>query len=491
MIHKITQFHENEKLVNAAQTLTGRLCIWIVGIALLIWHDVNVLMYAAFSLVLLFPDRRRYFLLLAAVGLVAGHFLGWQDIEIGTALTSPETIEFKRWVKFAMQFIASILFLTVLVLAANRFNQLPRLVRQHPLVLLHFVICIGLALSNLPQMGLLSLGLFILWRASYMFKSAAQGKTEGLSIRDHFFYLVPVFGGTNTPFGKGLDYLGRHEAQDREAFTRSQLAGIKLLIVAIVLTLVLGIMETLLHGRVSTFPDQLINGQVSAFSVAWLNDWSLKLPQMTDLVQANIAASIPLAWISIYIELFRVVFVLAIWGHIVIGSLRLLGYNVFRNTYKPLLAESIVEFWNRFYYYFKELLVEFFFYPAFFRSTWASPRLRMFLAVFAAAFVGNLYYHMLPVLTNLPRLYTDGFAAFWANWAPRFIYSFLLACGIWISMLRQQEIRKKSARLSGFLKFRAIAGVWTFYGLIHIWNIKPRNISVEQRFNFLVSLIGF
>jgi len=25
---------------------------------------------------------------------------------------------------------------------------------------------------------------------------------------------------------------------------------------------------------------------------------------------------------------------------------------MFRNTYKPLLAESIVEFWNRYYYYF-------------------------------------------------------------------------------------------------------------------------------------------
>jgi hypothetical protein len=42
-------------------------------------------------------------------------------------------------------------------------------------------------------------------------------------------------------------------------------------------------------------------------------------------------------------------------GHMIIGTLRLFGFNVFRNTYKPLLSESILEFWNRYYYYFKEL----------------------------------------------------------------------------------------------------------------------------------------
>ena len=44
----------------------------------------------------------------------------------------------------------------------------------------------------------------------------------------------------------------------------------------------------------------------------------------------------------------------------IVGYLRLCGFNVFRNTYKPLLAETMVEFWNRYYYYFKELLVNFF-----------------------------------------------------------------------------------------------------------------------------------
>ena len=89
---------------------------------------------------------------------------------------------------------------------------------------------------------------------------------------------------------------------------------------------------------------------------------------------------------------------LAVKGHLIVGFLRLYGFNVFRNTYKPLLAESIVEFWNRYYYYFKELLVTFFFMPTFTGPAkrlrhW--PRLRLLAAVFAAAFVGNVYYHVI------------------------------------------------------------------------------------------------
>ena len=58
-------------------------------------------------------------------------------------------------------------------------------------------------------------------------------------------------------------------------------------------------------------------------------------------------------------------------------------------------SATLVEFWNRYYYYFKELLVRFFFMPVFMQlggklRDW--PRLRLFVAVFAAAFVGNIYY---------------------------------------------------------------------------------------------------
>lgn len=54
---------------------------------------------------------------------------------------------------------------------------------------------------------------------------------------------------------------------------------------------------------------------------------------------------------SIYCELVRQVLRHAVNGHAVIGTLRLFGFKVFRNTYKPLLAESRVAFWGRYYYF--------------------------------------------------------------------------------------------------------------------------------------------
>jgi hypothetical protein len=41
------------------------------------------------------------------------------------------------------------------------------------------------------------------------------------------------------------------------------------------------------------------------------------------------------------------------------------------------------------------VLVNFFFFPTFTRHFKKHPRLRMFAAVFMAAFVGNLYYHLI------------------------------------------------------------------------------------------------
>ena len=73
---------------------------------------------------------------------------------------------------------------------------------------------------------------FFLWRVGYLLISGKRGKVAGTRFRDHLMYFWPFYGGANTPYGKGLDYLSRHEAKDEEALARSQLAGIRLLILA-------------------------------------------------------------------------------------------------------------------------------------------------------------------------------------------------------------------------------------------------------------------
>ena len=40
------------------------------------------------------------------------------------------------------------------------------------------------------------------------------------------------------------------------------------------------------------------------------------------------------------------------------------------------------------------------------------------------------------------------------------------------------------------LKLRAIAGVWVFFGLLHIWVVGGPNLSLAQRGAFFLSLFG-
>ena len=71
-------------------------------------------------------------------------------------------------------------------------------------------------------------------------------------------------------------------------------------------------------------------------------------------------------WLVLIANFFMRLVWFSVWGHTIIACCRMAGYNALRNTYRPLQSASIAEFWNRFYYYFKELLVDNFFLSCFF-----------------------------------------------------------------------------------------------------------------------------
>jgi hypothetical protein len=187
-------------------------------------------------------------------------------------------------------------------------------------------------------------------------------------------------------------------------------------------------------------------------------------------------------WVAIYCDLVLRVLKLAAYGHVVVGCLRLAGFNVFRNTYKPLLAETVIEFWNRYYYYFKELLVHFFFFPTFARHFKRKPRLRLLAAVLASAFLGNLYYH---AIQNAALVRGD-----WEEMgrmlAPRANYCFLLALGIYVSMRREQRRPANRGPRRWPRRALAIFGVWTFFAFINVFH--DGDPTLRARFDFLLGL---
>ncbi len=450
----VSQFHENERLI-----------AWVQRQPIIIW---------------LTPKRRKWILLFGALiaGFRATHhrYLKWDD---GAA---------QAWLVPPISFPILLALVYLLYLAAAHFQKMPAPIRRRPQITLHLMFWAMLAFLWLTRdeggvlrnvLALVAISLpYLLWRCGYMLLSGQRGKAGRTAFRDHLFYLWPVWGGTHTPIGKGTDYLSQCEAQTPERYARSVLASLKLILLALVLELLRLVLGAILYGDSNNAVARMLGG------------YSLALPRLNDLVTSQAAGSLMTSWIAVYLELIWATLTHAIHGHKWVSLLRLCGFNVFRNTYKPLLAQSIVDFWNRYYYYFKELLVEFFFFPTYVRCFVNRPKLRMFTAVFAAAFVGNMYYHFL----NADEALAAGdLALVWEVLSPRLIYCFALALGIYVSMLRQQRRRGHAAdhgsAAGKFSKLRRIAGVWTFFGLINFWNTRSI-ATISDRIGFFLSLFG-
>lgn len=454
-ISHLTQFHEDPAVIAWWRKLTGRALTWLT------------------------PVRRRAVLAAGAI------YLG-----VATPLREMATVEGlpvpSDWMGLTLLVIAIFAIVWLCYRATVNFKSLPLVVRHHPQLTLHLMYWGTLVLLWLTAptagrwrevvTGVAFLFPFLLWRCGYMLMSGQSGRAAGTSFAHQLIVIWPVFGGSNTPYGKGLEYLSKFEAKTEEELAQSQLAGIKLLILAALWHLGSTLMEGVLYGP------------GNAVTLA-LGGHTAGIPKLGSLVAQGTAAPLYASWASIYCELVWQVLKRAYVGHQIIAMLRLCGFNVLRNTYKPLLAESVQEFWNRYYYYFKELLVSFFFMPVFMQlggplRNW--PRLRLFAAVFAAAAIGNTYYHVLEGRT--PLVLGTVFNNPQYLLSP-FFYSVLLAAGIYVSMLRKQSRGAKALSATRAARIARIIGVWTFFSLIFIWDVRS-DASFFTRVDFFLSLFG-
>jgi hypothetical protein len=456
LYRSVAQFHENEALIG-----------WLQGCRVVVW---------------LTPQRRKTILVVgaifAAIVGTMGRHAQWREYRHAATWLVPAA---------ALPILVGIVYL--LYLMAAGFQRLPAFVRSRPQLCVHFffwMLLLGIWLHPSPSVsGIAIITLiagsfpYLIWRCGYMLLCGQRGKAAATKFTDHFFYIFPVWDGTNTPPGKGHDHLSRAEAQTTAAYSRSILAGIKLLLLVALWKGAMQVIGAVVYGE----PRSALTGMLAGHH--------LGIPRLRFIANGDVTPPLGIIWLSLYLELIWECLFIAAKGHVWIGMLRLFGFNVFRNTYKPLLAESVVEFWSRYYYYFKELMVEFFFLPTYLRVFRNRPMLRIVAAVFAAAFVGNMYYHLLQA--KYPLIAAD-FRHLWWLLGARLIYCLLLAAGIAVSMLRQQRLRARAGALGrprgGLRRLGRIAGVWTFFAVINYWNL-PVAVTIPQRARSFLSIFGF
>lgn len=315
------------------------------------------------------------------------------------------------------------------------------------------------------------------WFLAYSLTDRRSANDDGLPWQ--FRSYLPFWIGVTTspaPIAKGAAYLRRIEAKTPEELAISQLKGVKLLYWAGVLVVFETIVNNVLHGAPGYLEEY--------FHIPY----SLGLPVFRDAMNAAIAGN-PLPWysnwLSLLAQLLKNVLYIAIWGHVIVSGARMAGFNALRGTYKPLAAKTLTEFWNRYFYYFKELLVEFFFYPVYLRYFKKQPRIRLFVATLAAAGFGNVLFHY---IRDIEYIIDMGLWQALLAFHVYIFYGMVLGAGIAISQWRQRQNKPKRHWFREEILSRL--GVVIFFCFVLIFDDPVRTLTLKDNFVFVLSLFG-
>jgi len=473
-------------LVQLAQTIPGKLILLFVFALELLLHDKqwwieSILILAVMTFI---PKKRRLLLLLSTVYWLFNYTnFDWRGITSAIEqfqLTLPMDDPF-----FQAGFISTaILFCAVFHFLAVKYNH--TIIMRRPvlsLFIVYFTIVLSASYLPLPPIYTAFIWIFIftfghyLWFLAYSLLDRKNAQHDGFVWQ--FRTYIPFWMEQSPmllPIPKGAAYLRRIEAKTPESLAICQLKAIKLLLWAFLLIIVRAVFDKVMYGFTIVIPIQLPELQ------------SLELPTFHMAFHGAVDGNYYpwyQSWFSLLTELFNRVLTLAITGHIIIAYVRMAGFNALRSTYKPLGAPTIAEFWNRYFYYFKELLVELFFYPTFSRYFKQHPRFRLFFATLMAAGFGNVLFHFIYRPIYIIEL---GFVDAIISFHVYMFYGMILGTAIGISQIRNRH--RKIPRPWWREKIVAPAIVILFYCFVLIFDDPDRTLTLKDNFIFVLSLFG-
>ncbi|MFT5770280.1 MAG: hypothetical protein ACI9H8_002266 [Lysobacterales bacterium] len=490
MITLIPPLDRYTRVVTFSQTATGRVALIAVFAAGLMMHERN--WWPEVSVILLLmsflPDYRRQLLLAGTL------YWLWQFTPFNWSLimslarnegVAGNINNFLGWPLYQGLVVASVLlFCAAFYAAAVRWRNTAPMNRPLRTLLISYVGLMAVAtwFPLGPSMEvtlwafLVVLGRYIWFLAYSLSDIPSNARSPFLLQLGHYHPFWMGSTPTPVPFPKGAAYLRKIEAKDSSELAVTQLKAIKLLYWAMLLVIVQAVCVGLIY-----------TGTIRIW------DWSFAMPYFMDALRFNEALSSSVAgspaawylnWLALAARFTMDLLNMAIWGHVMIAVCRMAGFRALRNTYKPLRSATIAEFWNRYYYYFKELLVEFFFYPTFMRYFKRMPRFRLVFATMAAAGFGNVLYHFLRDSSYIARL---GLWEALLSFKVYLLYGALLGLAIGISQLRNRN--RRTDRDSLRTRTLAPLSVLTFYCVLSIFDDPDRSLPAIEYFRFALHLI--
>jgi len=470
----IPKIDKDPGIVAAAQTLAGRIRLLAAIMALVIAFmllGVNDLAVAPLAAVSAYAGAlRRHVILLATLLMLYAHDF-WVDAGVIQQVIGQEGLAQRLDTVWLVRG-SLVLFFGV---SAGLIASWPRLeatgfLRRPTLCLILAFLTLVIAAqapiaAGVPRVILWSMVMVFqpyLWFLAYAL--ADRNAQTRQPVWRHLSVFHPFWGSTSTPFGKGLAYLGRYDAKTPEELAVTQLKGVKLACWTLILLVCLTGFSRVAHGLL----------RIPSFDQTFLDYLGgLRDPRYV-------------GWASLAAFFIEDVLRMAVWGGAIVACARMAGFRLLRNTYRPLEARTLAEFWNRYYFYYKELLVDHFFYPVFTRCFRAHRRLRIFFATFMAACVGNLMYHFIRDIHFVAEM---GWRKALTGEASHAFYTLLLALGVGLSQAWQRP-RKVDG---GWLRERMLPGLWIgfFFCVLHVFDAPlDRLHSIGQRAQFLSYLLG-
>ena len=413
---------EKETFIKQAQTPQGRTFIALVAL-LAVWLHFGawatlLAISAALGATALPTWRDR--ILCAATWLTA--FLATWLGENNTADHIASVLGQEQLPQLSAVLLATVFLALLLIASIAQLYWVRRapqsLPARRPLVTLLLLETLACLVANLdfmqglPRAGLWS-AIFVftpyLWFLPYAIVDQ-RAKTPG-PMTFQMAILRPFWSPSYLSFNKGAAFLNKHLAKTPNDLAVTQLKAIKLLLWA-------NVLYAMRRALGFVFGEQL------------------NIPPVGDAIDALITGHPYPAWVgwtATIVSTARLSLQIALWAHLFVGIARLAGYRLPRGSWRPLESRTLMDYFNRFHYYFKEFLVDFFFVPTFFKVFRGHPRLRMFFATFMAAGVGNALWHF---FRDIDLIATQGMAAALASYTSYAFYCLILATGVGLSQVR-------------------------------------------------------
>lgn len=465
---------ERERIVEWSQGMMGRLLIYVVAIAAVAtyfpWWESALVVSAAMAAA--YRPNLRNPILFTATWIAAFLEIGFSEnqvlTDIGVILHNEQLAGISAMV-LAFGFLVAVMIGAWAMLAFVRRNPKSFLARR-PLITLLAVEVLLCALpvldvmQGLPRVLLWSMLIVLtpyVWFLPYAI--ADQRSRDPSDPLLQMATLRPFWSPTYLPFGKGAAFLRKTLSKTPRDLAVTQLKGIKLLLWS----------NALLAMKTG---------------LSWIFEDQMGVPELADAIDAFLLGQpfpIVAAWASLILATAKYSLKIALWAGLFIGIARLAGYRLPRGSWRPLESRTLMEYFNRFHYYFKELLVDHFFVPTFFSVFRNHPRSRMFFATFMAAGVGNALWHF---LYDIQVVTSMGLARALESYTSYAFYCLALATGIGLSQVRASRGIRPPSTLFG--RLYSFLFVWSFVICLHVFGDESRNHSLTERFLFFLNLFG-